>query len=331
RRLYRIDILYHTSWGENFHECLDSKSNCVEALFSTLQDCTRTDVPFEKTITFYSPIKNLPEHKALTSLFKSAYQHLQNNEASRFVSFLNDQFILVTRIRDKIDFASYDTIAQLFSAISFAPISMISYKFNGNAHPVLSIVEGYEERKVRDCVSVIVYSIKGVSIITVINECGSYFFSMHAEKNLDESLNSVISYLHTTFVNLEKLNQFSFLKDSSIKIFSVTQQRMGLHYADITEKTMARYFAQPSLKGIRVKYSKDNLYQISVLGEGYRSLTETVFLLIEQRQRIPSFHCVVDLQLTGFSDTAYLNTNLYLRERYKIESLIANTLRSQAR
>ncbi len=331
KHLARINILYHTSWGENYHDLLDGKSNAVAALFSTVSDCIHNKESFDKSVTVYSAVKNLPEHKAFTALMKSAYQHIQSNAVSRFVSFVNDQFILITRINDKIDFSSYDTIAQLLTSISFAPVSGITYKFHGNTHPVLSVIEGFEEKKVRDSVTVIVYAIKGVSIITVINECGSYFFSMHAEKNLGDALNSIIAFLHTTFVNLEKLNQFSFLKDSSIRVFLVSQQRTGLHYSDITDKTMARYYAHPPVKGVRVNFSKENRYEVGGLPYGYQALNETINSLIANRNQIPSFHCVADLQLSGFSDTAYLNTNVYLRERYKLESLVANALRAQAR
>jgi len=326
-----IDVLYHTSWGENYHERLDSPSNAVDALFAILQGCTNNKLSFDKSITFYSPIKNLPEHKALITLYKTAYNHIQENAVSRFVSFVKDKFVLVTRIKDKVDFTSYDTIMQLFNAVSFVPVSGIRYKMHGNGHPVLSIIESFEERRVRDSVTLFVQTIKGVSIITVINECGSYFFSMHAEKHLDDALNSIISFLHSTFLNLEKLNQFSFLKDSSIRVFTVTQPRTGIHYADISEKTMARFYAQPPVKGIKVNYSRDNLYEVFGLPDGYRPLTDTVSLLLANRQKIPFFHSVTSLQLTGFADTAYLNTNIYLRERYKMESLAANALRSQAK
>jgi hypothetical protein len=331
-----VHFLYHTSWGESYLKEYHSEEDLINILFTVLKDGYRLRRNFEDYCALNTPDPYKKPYKRIISLFKEAYSVIVENEkasSARFVSVIQNKFIMITREGKKIEHEVYPNFFNLLTAITLKPKKQIAYGFF-SGDPAFASLSALNSIAEKNSIAV-AYEEKGNLIIAyIMNETGNFFSFIKPVSMKEEFLIYLYDFCQNLFKRIGKAFDQKNGKKNEIKINKIKTDKFGeLTVADETANIKGKLIlVSENKRGLSAAIEKrgdETFYNIVYQDKtssgsiSFKDLGKiSVKLLQDRKKGIPVTSIVRDLVFSSSKDQSVPGSTVYFLEKYKIESMI---------
>lgn len=336
----QINHLSYTSWGEAYHRNYKNKKSIIKILFSVMQDGIKLKRPFDHYCQFYSPADYSNLLKPIEKCFKNCYENLilSGIPHTRFISRLFNQYIVLTNKNNQIVATEHSSISDLLAEISQSPIGKVNYVLYKNDEPVLDRFEWVVQNSEPEKINIFYEKQKNLSFIYLVNENNNVFVSIKPQNQCQNSLTVYYRFCIETIHNLKKVNPFYYLDDSSVVVKELIANSKGEFRAVIPEMPIRPLPEKQKLYTLYLR--KEGTYQLktpdgsmSAVGVESNIATELMRDATKRRDLLLEFgtNLISSVDLVGFKQNPHINSNIFFREKFRIDNKVSKFLASAGR
>jgi len=333
-----IHYLYHTSWGESFLKEYRSEDAINQILYIVLRDGLILKRNYDDYCIINTPEPYKKEYKNIINIFKEAYLTIIEEKkisSARFVTFIDNKFIDITRDSQKVTLDIYPSLINLLASISLKPKKEILYKFYGNEISLNSLNSIYIISKKKSIT--IAYEEKGdILIAYVMNEYGNIFAFIKQKKDTKLFLINLYKFCKNVITRINQTTNLPMINENNINIYCSTTDKFGkTTIVDntsliIRENIMQSDKSNTLTASISRHKDKEILYNIlfpDKESSGFinRKQLSNIKGKIEEfkRKGVKLHNIVSDIIFTDLTkDEQNFGSTLYLLEKYKLEFII---------
>ncbi|MDA3899878.1 MAG: class I adenylate cyclase [Spirochaetes bacterium] len=332
-----VDHLYHSSWGESFHHHYTSPESVIDILFSIISGGVNHKHSFDNYCSFYADDDYKQIVKHIYQLFKRAYSQivLTKTKNARFISKVSNSYVIITRKGSTVFTQKCDSITHFYSSISGSPVKEIATAIDPQEDVYLEKLNYLLNNAEHEKISIFYETIGSISFIYIFNEEKNIFAVIKPASELNKYLSHIYHFLHSAISNLKIINPFAYIDEKSLSIKELVTAKNGTFQIKSDHKPLT--LAPPSTRAYRLICCKNGSYKLG-LPDGTATkaatLNDVVYVCINNAVKESSLfsqlgiNLIQSVDLEGFAHNAAMTSNLFFREKFRVDSALESTFKS---
>ena len=338
-----VHHLYMTSWGEAFLKEYSSEGDLAHILSDILKDGMKLKRSFEDYCCIVTPESYKKHYKKIITIFRDAYAWIiekKDQRTVRLITRLGNNFIKVTREKDKVTSNVYANLINLLTASTLKPKRSIEYRFVSYEDHLASIEEVYSNA--RNNAITIIFEEKGdVAIFYVRNESGNFFVFFKPKKLMDQFLIFLYGVCKGIIQKVNTGTGRTLMGENSLQVMRLQSDKFGkvsfqLCTGLIEEEYLTKYSSSTTLTVTVAKHMGDDVFYDVRFPDGTSSGFMTINEAYSVSERIRShqergqelYNIVRELNFSDLQEQDWeLGSTVFFLEKFKLEYMVDKCLK----